>query len=451
MAVFEGLLAKLAGKSDKTVQGANVEQAQRDYLQKGESYSVETDICEALANLMLLSSSFPIEGDSERARFLDATSDAFMRTVAAKAVITGFLTGDCLVVPSWNGRNIQNLVVPSGAFSIYEANGDEVTACGYVLDSRKRSGMEYQLVQSVELVPYEDGGGFENVYRTFVARNGSLATGMRLSDFPDWEAAYTPEWRIPNVERLLVGRFKSLAYDPVRPNNPKGVPITFGAGEHVREIRYLLDQMHSEFGLSEKMVMASKNLLEKNMKTGDIELPRGKRRLFVKTNAANVEDQRVTEWAPDIRYEAYLEAIDKQMQMVELAVGVSGGIISKPNDMNYQNVDNVRKSQQKTIGFIDNARKQAEQMLSQLAYSWDVIANYYGVNPMGKWQASFDWSDDYIETFSDKMNAIIAGEPMGATGPVDYRMWLYGESPEVARERVAEYSAGRGGELEAAL
>lgn len=261
--------------------------------------------------------------------------------------------------------------------------------------------------------------------------------------FPDWDAAYSDrEWFIPNVDRLLVARFRSHAIDPRNPNSVKGVPICFGAGSHIAEIHYLLDQMHAEFDLSEKFVMADKRMFRKEWRGGDAVtvLPRGKERVIMDVQGYG-EGQGISEWAPDIRYQAYLEALDKQEQLVERAVGVSSGIISRPNDMNYQNVDNVRKSQQKTMAFVETARRGLESTLNDLVYIWDVLANYYGINPMGAYEVGFDWSDDYVETFADKQAAILAGEAIGATDAVDYRMHVMNEDPEVARLRVEEIRA----------
>ena len=172
-------------------------------------------------------------------------------------------------------------------------------------------------------------------------------------------------------------------------------------------------------------------------------LPRGKERVIMDV-AGFGESQGVNEWAPDIRYQAYLDALDKQEQLVERAVGVSSGIISRPNEMNYQNVDNVRKSQQKTMAFVETSRRGLETAFAELVYAWDVLANFYGIKPMGAYELSFDWSDEYVETFADRQNALLAGESIGATDAVDYRMYVMGESPEAARERVAEIKAERG-------
>ncbi len=48
-----------------------------------------------------------------------------------------------------------------------------------------------------------------------------------------------------------------------------------------------------------------------------------------------------------------------------------------------------------------------------------------------------------INTFSDQQGAILAGNSIGATDAVDYRMMVMGESPEVARQRVEEIAAAK--------
>lgn len=438
-----GAFSKIAQDEGLDVQSETQSQRYRDYYEKGESFSVECEISEALADLMLLQSSMPISGESERALWLDDVSDYFFRNKAKTAICTAFETGDCLIVPSWTGRNIQNVIVPADDFEVLQAVGDEVTAVAYVLDRTTKNNQEYVLLQAVELIDYESRDGsrrYANRYRVYVTRNGSVIENG-ISMFPEWEGI-EQEWRIDNVERLLIGRYRSFTLNPNDVNAIKGAPICYGASDAIAEIHYLLSQMHEEFDLSEKAIMADKRLFKK-VQIGDMletVLPSGRERLFMDISGT-ASDIPIKEWAPDIRYQAYLDAIDKQEKLVERAVGVSDGIISTPNDISYQNVDNVRKSQQKTMGFISSARKQGEACLMGLVYAWDVLANYYEINPIGEYDVNFDWSNEYIETFSDRQNAILAGAAIGATDAVDYRMFVFEESPETARDRVAEIQA----------
>lgn len=445
MGFFSTIFDSIAQKQGKSIQASTQSQTFRDYKRKGISYSVECEVSEVLADLMLMSSAMPISGDSERALWLDDVSDYFFRNKASIVISTAFEQGDCLVIPSWNGRTIQNIIVGSDEFEVLEAIGDEITACAYVLDRTTDNEQEYELLQAVELVKYTAMDGSEsyaNRYRMYVARNGSIVPNG-LSKFPQW-SGYESEWYIPNVDKLLIGRYRSFTVNPDDINSIKGTPICFGAGEHIKEIHYLLDQMHDEFGLSEKAILADRKLFKKEWRNGFPEtvLPSGRERLFMDIDSQS-SDMPIKEWSPEIRYTAYLEDLDKQEKLVERAVGVSSGIISTPTEYNYENVDNVRKSQQKTMGFISKARRQGESCLMQLVYAWNVLANYYNINPVGDYDVNFDWSNEYVETFADRQQAILAGESIGATDAVDYRMFIMEESPETARDRVAEIQAAK--------
>ncbi len=84
----------------------------------------------------------------------------------------------------------------------------------------------------------------------------------------------------------------------------------------------------------------------------------------------------------------------------------------------------------------------ADQTIDDLLYSWDVLLNHYGY-PTGEYTRDRDWSDEYIETFADKRDALVSGYTIGATDALDYRLFVLGEAPEVAAQRVAEIAAAR--------
>lgn len=453
MGLFDMVLDRLAAALGKRIQGYEQHAAYRDSGKKGTDYSVESMVCESLANLMMLEYSMPIEGGSARARMLDEVSDAFVRDTLCNAVAMGFLTGDSITVPSWNGRTMDNVLVDAGSFAILGANGHEVTSMIYVVDEKQiKYGARYTLLRLIELVPYTAQDGtptYANRYKTFIAKDGTI-TDIPLSEFPDWAAANEEEWVIPNVDRLLIGRYRSFTLNPLRPNAQKGTPICFGASAPIREIHYLTQQMHAEFGLSEKAIIADKTLFKKELRRDSegnvisqkLVLPKGRERLFMDVgNRGGSGSPLIQEWAPTIQLQPYIDALEKQYQEVEKCVGVSSGILSNLNDQSYQNVDNVRKSTIKTQSFVNTARQTCESYLSDMVYAWNAILNFYGVTPVGDYHVEYKWSDEYINTFSDQQNAILAGEAIGATDAVDYRVFVMGESPEVAKERVAQIKA----------
>lgn len=89
MGLFDMVLDRLAAALGKRIQGYEQHAAYRDSGKKGTDYSVESMVCEPLANLMMLEFSMPIEGGSARARMLDEVSDAFVRDTLCNAVAMG--------------------------------------------------------------------------------------------------------------------------------------------------------------------------------------------------------------------------------------------------------------------------------------------------------------------------------------------------------------------------
>lgn len=455
MKLFDSILDALAARIGERVQGRSVSQAYRDAGQKGRGFSVESMVAESLANLVCLNFELPVTGGNERAAFLNASAKDFVENDLKTVMSQAFLTGDCLIVPSWNGHNMVQSAVPAQNFAILGANGQELTSVAYIVDQKQiRNGSTYSLLRVVDLQPYtaEDGTRTHATrYRTFVAKDGAMSD-IPLSRFPDWAAHNEEEWSVPNTPRLLVARIKCPTVDPNNPNAQKGVPLCFGASDPIREIHYLTNQMHNEFGLSEKAILADKRMFRKTPITNGegvttgyrLELPKGREKLFMDTQGTG--EMGIKEWAPTIQLQPYLDALNYQLQRVEKCCGLSTGVVSVPESESYVNVDNVRKSTIQTQAMVSACRAAADYMLSQLIEAWDTLANYYGLTEPAPFDWAAKWSNDYINTFSDQQNAILAGQAIGATDAYDYRLFVLGETPEQAKARIEEIAAMKSGD-----
>lgn len=435
-----GLLSAFLGAHGMSDRGARPRQEYTDRRDEAVTFSVEAMVCDALANLALSGFQLQVAGTSSRARLLDATADRFVRRHAVTAMSVGERFGDALVVPVWTRGAFEHAVVSPDDFRITACAGDEVTGIAYVVERRRSGGAWYALVQTMELLE----GGTARMRLRACTDSGSE---VDLSQFPDWAAAYAGSWEIEGAGHLPIARFKSWKADPLRPNAVYGVPVCHGAGRFIRELHYLVEQQHNEFELSEKGVIADKTMFVMDERDA-LSMPRGKQRLFMKVNGARSidADALIKEWAPTIQVGPYSEAIEQQKRLVEQAVGVDSGIISKPDNSSYENVDSVRKSMRKTQAFVEASRDAMEEAVSQLVRAWGVLLDYNGV-PTGEFSYNCKWSDDYINTFADQREALVAGYQMGAIDAVDYRVFTTGEPVEEARARVAEIAAGRSSSL----
>lgn len=443
MGFLDKMLDRLADGIAGRIPEVSERQAYRDVRQQPRTFSVEATVSDALANLACGGFKMPVTGESERARIIRRTADEFASSRLAETMSLAFVTGDVLVVPTWDGEGFSNAIVPRDQFKLEVTNAGRITAAAFVVDeSKARDGVVWRLVECMRVERYRSVGGEEmqGVRITLhVARNEELSD-RRHTSFPQWEG-YDGDVLIPATDRLPIARYKSFQRDKMAPNAKYGVPICYGASQPIREIHYLLDQLHAEFELSEKAVMADKRMFVRDPR-GGLSMPRGRDRLYTPTMGGSVDETFWREWAPTIQAAPYMEALEVQKREVERCIGVDSGILSHPNDMNYQNVDNVRKSTRNTQAFVSRARGVADGMLDELLRAWDVLLSAAGV-PTGDYEHVHDWSDEYIDTFADMRDALVAGYSMGATDAVDYRSFVLEEPPEVARERVAEIAAGR--------
>lgn len=430
-------------------QGERSRQAFRDARMEPESFSVESMMSLALSDLTMTGFQWRFAGESTRARLMDEAADRFVRKMGVRCLKQCLEFGDAIVVPMWDGNGFEHAVVPRDSIRILGCAGDEITKVAYVAETKTVNLHRYALVQMMELVGYDsEEGRAQRADMTLhvVSQDGSVSG---ISAFPDWAGRYDEAWSIPNVEALPIARLKCFKDDPMDPNGVYGVPICHGASEFIREIHYLVGQRHSEFELGEKAIIADKTMFT-TARDGSLTMPRGRQRLYMladKGRGGSVDDgPLIKEWAPSIQNTPYDAAIEENKRLVEQAVGVDAGIISRPENASYENVDAVRKSMRKTQAFVEAARDVTETALYQLARAWDTLLDYYG-QPTGTWEASYKWSDDYINTFADKRDALAQGYQMGATDALDYRVFVTGEPVEEAKARIEEIASGRASSL----
>lgn len=447
-----GALGSVRATIDKYIRRKGVEeqgrpaaQAYRDARNEADGFSVEAMVARSLADLACTGLDYQCSGTSERAQAIDAIGDRFVKRTAVSLMKQGLQFGDAICIPVMGDRGIEHAVVSVDDFRILACAGDEITDVAYVVQRKRTTAHDYALIQEMRLEPYRAVDGSETsravMELSVLSGDGSI---LPVSEFPDWAGEYEPRWEIPNCLHLPLGRFKSFQEDSEHPNSVYGVPICHGASQFIKEIHYLVEQEHAEFELSEKGVIADKTMFVKDG-NDNLTMPRGRQRLFMKVNNGSRSldaEQHIDEWAPTIQLSPYEEAIEQNLRMVERAVGVDSGVVSKPENVSYENVDAVRKSSRKTQAFVEAARDRMEECMDQLTYAWDVLLNLRG-EPTGEYSVQYGWSDDYINTYADQREALVAGYSMGATDALDYRLFVTGEPVEVARERVDEIRAGR--------
>lgn len=406
--------------------------------------SVSAIMTNTLSSLTLTNSSANVYGDNMRAKYMQKFADKLFNTRLNAITQVCIGTGDCIAKPSTDGEHFGVDIIENKNFRIISSMGDFLYSVIIKCDEMKINNSNYERWEYHKLNNNESGK-----YVTIEQICFKDGKRVPLSECQGWENIKENNI-IPNVDRLLFGRFKCPTLNRNDVNSPNGVPITFGADEVVKEVKDSWRRFNREFGDKEAMIFADKTLFKvdrvrKRTADGEIvtekreRLPQGKERIIQPINTgANIDGNKlIDEYSPTIRDASLERGIEVNKEVLELICGQSKGILSK-SDKIYTNSDEIKKSTQATFAFITSLRKVLESGLNDLLYSVDKLCNANNVTPMGDWKIDYDWSDSYVESMTDRFNQLSHGEMVGAVGKDEFRSWLMSEPLEQSKKWVEE-------------
>lgn len=406
--------------------------------------SVTSALSERLSTLTLSDSSLSITGENQRAKFIDEFAQNFItnRLPAIAQITLG--TGDCIAKPNTDGKRFGIDLIENKNFRIVQSVGEFIYAILIKCDEKKVGTDVFERWEYHKLNEFE---GTSYVTITQVCfKNGKK---IRIEEVPEW-GILKENQIIPNVDRLLLGRFKCPKLNRQDVNSPNGVPITFGADEIIQEAKDSWRRFNQEFKDKETMIFADRSIFKHREvkgrdRDGNIvskkvsELPQGKERVIMDINASrNVDAQPlIHEFSPAIRDASHEAEIERNFRMLELFCGLSEGILSK-STLTYTNSDEVRKSTQATFALITALRKVLEKGTEDLLYAINVLCNANEVTPMGEWNIDFDWSDSFVESMTERFNQLLQAESIGAISTAEFRAWVMNEDLELAQAELEE-------------
>ena len=407
-----------------------------------EKISVTATIAERLTTLTIVDSSMEVVGENKRAQYLNNIIKWICNNKIAAIGQMCLGTGDCIVKPNTNGKRIGIDIIQNRDFVIVEIIGDFLISVLVRCEKVIKNNRIYERWEFHKLNEYEDKS-YVTIQQYAFLDNKQVA----LSCIPAWEGLKETTI-IPNVDRLLLGRFKCPKINRNDINSPNGVPITSGAEEIVEQVKKSYRRFNEEFEAMEPMIFADKRVFKPNIvktpngKSKEVStIPKGKDRVIQSVSGGGIDGQpMMKEWAPSIRDVSLDAAIERNFRMLELFCGLSEGILSK-SSLTYTNVDEVRKSTQATFAFITNFRNILEQGMTDLLYAIDVIANYNMITPMGEYTINFDWSDSFIESMQERFNQLLQGLNLDTISKAEFRAWLKNEPLEIAEVKIAEMEA----------
>lgn len=439
---FKQLLTKIAKKIGLSIQDKPI---QVDDYSKVDTISWTATIANRLATLTMLDSGINVEGDNKRGAYIDHFTQDYVDDRMAVASEVSLGTGDCLIKPYTDGVRIGVDIIENERFRVCESIGNFIKSCVILADHIKDNmGTEFVRIETQRLQTIQNTSIlfiYQNAYKNNIE--------VPLSSVETW-AGIKPEEYIPNVDRMLFGRYKCPTVNRSDINGVNGVKVTFGLDEVMQKAVEAYNRFNTEYEIKESFIFADKSLFKAEKKkitaldgsTSTVEKPvfaAGKDRIFMQVEGGNnVDSQKLLhEYSPDIRNESFEMGLEVNLKMLELLAGLSNGVLTKPVT-NYATATEMKASLQNTFAFITKFRKSLEKGTNDLLYAVDILCNVNNITPPGEWLAKFDWSDGYVENMQDRFNQLMQSESIGAVEKAEVRAWTMNEDLEIAQKRILE-------------
>lgn len=406
-----------------------------------------------IATLAFQDSKIYIEGTSARAEWFRNFVENYAEERWPVAAEVALGTGDGILRPYTDGKRYGLDIISNqdGDFRVCESIGNDILACvlktGEIKDD---NGTVYQRfeVQMVRDAETETGEPTSAVliYNLFYKDDKEI--GKNDPKFPAAWRNMPDSMIIPNYSKPLFGRIKSPTVNRLNVNGANGVEITHGADKAMQNAVDAYERFNREYRAKQTKVFADKTLFRREVKDGNERyvLPDGDTTYMMMRGGDESIDKRIKEYSPSLQGDQHELAIQVDLRMVEMCIGLSYGILSR-SELRYTNTDEIRASLNQTFAYITAFRKAVQKGVRDALDAIDALLNMNGTVPVGDWEVKFDWSYGFVESMTQTFNQLTMAEGIGAVAKWEVRQYLTNEDEQTARAAVEQIAEETGADL----
>ena len=435
-------IKKLFGIKQEEVTGEPDKYAERYEDITGEN--ITATIANKLANFVFADSLINVDGEGKRAELIKAMIANLMRDVFwITAQVFG--KGGKVIVPVVSGSRLTVKTIDQRRMDIRRMDDGKIMEATLVNSCAKISNKRYYLLADYNV----DENGLQTIRYRAVSETGDETA---LTAIPAW-ANISEEISISNTDRALFA-YLPCPRDNRRDDKLYGVPITYGAEKDVQDLIDHMNTYRREYKLTRPMLGLDSTLwrrrdeeyrpvgiddVKKTVQDGDDP--------FIPIDASALDPKAPwMHFAPAIRYEAMESRYNTLCRQVEKACGLSQGILTERQNMNYANKDEVRAAMYDTFCVVKAMRDNWERAFADLAYAADVLAERFGLTPAGgrgTFEIQYDWDSSLIESTAEAFTQTMEGHAAGVISDAELRQWLRGGTLEEAQQALDEIRAGK--------
>ena len=407
--------------------------------------NVTATVSNALASKVFGDSTMLIDGTGKRADMLRDILNTLWADDLPWITAQSFGKGGMVLVPMVTGGEVTISAVNQERFFILSSSGRKATGAALLAEVVEVNDQQYQ-----RWIEYALDAAGNQVIRTVITDTAGVP--QPFDKVPAW-ASIEPEITIGGTDRLLLA-FLKCPRDNRLESKAYGVPITYGAEREVAEIvehfgiyrrEYLLTRPMLGLDVSlwrskEDQSAASVATIDQIKRTvQDSDTP------FIPIDTPVMSDKGVWQhFAPAIRQEAMEARLQSLYRRLEKACSLSQGVLTERQALSYANKDEVRAAQYDTFAVLSAMRQNIEQVIDDLAYAVDVLAERFGLTPSGargSYEIGFDWDYSMIESTEQSYAQLSDLQTRGGIKLARLAAWVTGDTEEEAQKEIDEVKA----------
>ena len=407
--------------------------------------NITATIANKLGMLTFADSTCTIDDVGERSKLIaEVVAPIFEKGPAIAAQAFG--KGGKVLIPYVHDGHIDVQTISQNRMLVRRMDGERIMDVSIMLDSCVIDTEGYWLMADYAV----DENGTQTIRYRACTHAG---VEVPITRVPKWQNIQ-PEIAITGTDRALIG-FLRCPMDNRKDLHILGVPITYGAGKSIDELVEHIAIYRREFKLS-RMMLGLDATLWRDFGRGKLDA-NGVTIDDVKRTAQDSDSPFVpvegmvldgkTPWqtyAPSIRQEAMEARYNSLLRRIEKDCGLSQGILTERQNVNYANKDEVRAAQYDTFSVIKAMRSAWEKAVTDLAYAIDVLAEFYGLTPSGargQYEIEYDWDMSMVESTAESFQQLSELQSRGMISKAELRQWVRGGTIEEAQEAIEEINA----------
>lgn len=255
-----------------------------------------------------------------------------------------------------------------------------------------------------------------------------LGTEIGLSEVPEW-SGLEKETTIEGANRVLFGYLKMPPANTIDGDSSLGVSGYSRAVDLIRQADIQHARLEWELKAGMMRIDCDQEAFRdhettKLMSSGDIPLE------FRLRDTNDSTSYNV--YAPNLRVQEYIDALENTKAMIEDACALSRGTISQVSDQ-ARTATELKILRQRTYSENADIQQAIQKALEDVIYAMNVhycIAT--GAKQDDDYQVSFEWDDSIIVDREAELQQRLTLMDRGLAGEVENRMWYFGETEEQA-------------------